>query len=288
MGQKPADIPLDLLQKLYFEERLSQTQVAQRLGCSLGAIQRRMQKHGITARSKSEAELAKTGTIRLDFDGDDYTKAYMMGFCKGDVCAWIRGENDQTIRLYSATTKPEQIELFRSLFVRYGRFYLSNPDRRGALHMAAYVNLSFSFLLDEKDSIPDWILADQSTFLAFFAGYADAEAHIGVHNGYAVFKLDSYDKNIIHQSHKILREVGVIGPYPFICTYKGQRTKQGHHYRHDMWRLQVSSKSSLLLLFEKIRPFLKHGKRIRDMEAAIQNIEERNTRPRRRIKEQTA
>lgn len=278
MGQKPADIPEDALRQLYYEEQMSQKEIADQLGCSQAAVWRRMRKHGMVARSKSVAALLKSPyrSLRRDFDDHLYTKAYLIGFCKGDVHVWIRDENSETIRLMSSTTKPEQVELFQRLFASYGRVYISELDQRGAVHMGAYVNMSMAFLLDREDAIPDWILADQETFFAFFAGYVDAEAHIGVHGDYAVFKLDSCDKNILFQSHEMLCQAGISVPTPSICAPQGYSNKHGHRYRDDMWRLKVGSKSSLLLLFERISPYLKHTGRIRDMEAAIKNIEDRD------------
>jgi hypothetical protein len=154
--------------------------------------------------------------------------------------------------------------------------------------MAAHVNMTMAFLLDREDSIPDWVLEDAETFFAFFAGYVDAEGHIGVHNGYAVFKLDTYDQNIIVKSSEILNQHGITGSVPFICTRQGTKTKQGHSYRQDLWRLQIAAKVSLLLMFQRIKPYLKHGKRIKDMEAAIQNIEYRNLRKMQKFTKETS
>jgi hypothetical protein len=122
------------------------------------------------------------------------------------------------------------------------------------------------------------VLADQEIFFAFFAGYVDAEAHIGVHSGYAVFKLDSCDKSILFQSYEMLCKAGISVPAPSICAPRGYTNKHGHRYHNDMWRLKVGAKSSLLLLFERISPYLKHAKRIRDMKAAIENIKNRNAK----------
>jgi len=280
MGQKPAHIPEDVLRQLYCEEQMSQEKIAKQLGCSQTAVWRRMRQYGIVARSQSTAGILASPyrSLRRDFDGDGYTKAYLVGFCKGDVHPWVRGRNSETIRLLSATTKPEQIELFQRLFAPYGRVYISQPDSRGAVHMNAFVNMSMAFLLDREDAVPDWVLADEETFFAFFAGYTDAEAHIGVHGGSAVFKLDSCDKKILFQSYEMLRQAGIFVPVPWVCARRGYTNKHGHAYHRDMWRLQIASKSSLLRLFERLNPYLKHAGRRRAMEAAIQNIEHRNAR----------
>jgi biotin operon repressor len=160
----------DELRRLYFEEKLTQEQIGERLGCSQRAIQRHMKKHGIISRNNAEANFLRFNSFRQDFDGDLPLKAYMLGFCKGDVHPWVRDTKSQTIRLMTATTKPEQIELFQNLFSPYGHMYISKPDSRGATHMAAHLNFSFSFLLDREDSIPGWVLTDEEAFFGFLAG----------------------------------------------------------------------------------------------------------------------
>ncbi|MEO8611515.1 MAG: AsnC family protein [Chloroflexota bacterium] len=279
MRQKLADISEATLRSLYLEERKSQEEIAAILGCSDTSIWRRMRKYGIPLRSKAEAGIK---TFRQDFDGDAYLKAYILGFCKGDVYPWKRDKNSQTIRLMTNTTKIEQADLFKSLFAPYGYIYENTPEQSNIIHLVAYVNMSMDFLLAEKDHVPEWIIEDQEIFFAFFAGYTDAEAHIGVHSGYAIFKLDSCDKQIILQSHEMLKDAGILGPVPFICATRGYTNKNGHAYHNEMWRLQVGAKSAMLMLFDRIRPYLKHAKRIQDMEAAIENIEIRNRRQQQR------
>jgi hypothetical protein len=62
--------------------------------------------------------------------------------------------------------------------------------------------------------------------------------------------------------HKAIRAIftqhGITGSTPFICA------EQGHLYRQDMWRLQVAGKAALLLMFQSIKPYLKHRKRIQN------------------------
>lgn len=279
MGQKPADIPEDVLRQLYLEEKLTQYQIAERFECSQTAIWRRLKKYGIPMRSKTESELmfSRYASLRHEFNGNNCLKAYMLGFCKGDMHVWIRDANSQTIRIMSTTTKPEQVNLIQELFSPFGHVYTGKPDSRKAIHLAAFVDLSFSFLLDEKDHIPEWVTCDVETFFAFFAGYVDAEGHIGVYNKSSIFKIDSYEKNILFASYNLLLQAGIALTPPSLIATKGSfNGNSSLRYRNDMWRLNIGAKTSLLKLFRRIRPYLKHTKRIADMEAAIQNIEWRN------------
>jgi predicted transcriptional regulator len=280
-GDKPVpqmeyEIDIEVLKKLYFEDKLTQEEIAERLGCTTAAIQRRMYKHNIQSRSGSQANLLRYKSYRADFDGSDYLKAYMLGFCKGDVYAWVRDKGSETIRLMTNTTKSEQKDLFVSLFESYGHLIIN--DKKPVIHMAAFVNMTFDFLLDDKDHVPDWVLNDEEVFFAFLAGYSDAEANIGVYNGYAVFKLDSCDKNVIFACYQMLSKTGLEFPPPSICAVKGQIDKHGYSYNNDMWRLCSRKKETLLNLFERLNPYLRHAKRRQDLSNAIANINERNSR----------
>jgi hypothetical protein len=280
MGQKPADISEDELKRLYFEEKLTQKVIAERMGCSQQAIQRRMKKLNLDARDQAEASLLKNDSFRRDFDGDLSLKAYMLAFCKGDTHPWIRDPRSKTIRVMTATTKQAQINLFQNLFSPYGHVYISQPDTRGASHMAAHVNLTFDFLLSKEDKIPDWVLENEEAFFGYLAGYTDAEGHIAVaKTGQAIFKIDTYGQIIIQTCNAYLNRYGIQTSTPLISVKKGTITGQGHAYKKDMWRLHIGGKSALLLLFNRLRPYLRHATRIAQMNAAIANIEHRNTTP---------
>lgn len=264
------------LRRLYFEEKLTQAEIAIQLGSSQGAIYRLMKKLGITTRNHLESKLSKHQTQRAAFNGDLCEKAYLIGFRTGDLHVWIRDKNSQTIRVMTNTTKEEQRKLFLTLFEHYGHVYISPRSKTGATSMAAYLDMSFDFLLPRHEYIPEWILEHPENFFAFFAGYCDAEAHIGVHGGYAVFKVDSYDKGILFQSYDVLLAQEIKLQTPKICRKQGHIGTNGFACRADMWRLMTNGKSTLLALFGRLRPYMKHPKRIQDMQTAIENIAERN------------
>lgn len=274
------DISEDDLRRLYQEEMLSQTQIAALYGCSQQLVQLKMHKYGIPARSHAEASLVASGhsQLRHDFDGDLVTRAYYIGFCRGDIHARMSHESGQTIEVSCGTSKAEQIELFNTLFAPYGYIWQRKPDERGRTWMVAFLNLTFGFLLNLQDMIPNWILADPETFRAFLAGYIDAEGSIWISNGYAAFALCSYDKNILHQLHGAFLKLGVECPLPRIHCPKGYTNKYGIRYTKDYWELKIAAKRTLLRLFDLLEPCLKHAKRRQDMLKARVSIEERNRR----------
>ena len=48
----------------------------------------------------------------------------------------------------------------------------------------------------------------------------------------------------------------------------GYQTSSGVKNNGDFWRISINYKDSLLRLFKKLEPYLKHKKRVRDMEKA--------------------
>jgi TyrR family helix-turn-helix protein len=272
------DITEDDLRRLYQEEKLSQEQIAAIYGCSQALVWLKMCEYGIPSRSHADAGILASGysQLRHDFDRDQVARAYYIGFYRGDIHARMRHKGSQTIEVSCGSSKRAQIELFKTLFAPYGHIWQREPDKRGRVWMIAFLNLSFNFLLDLQDMIPDWILADPEVFRAFLAGYTDAEGSIWISKGYAAFALCSCDKNILHQIHSALLELGVECPSPRIHYPKGYTNKYGIRYSKDYWELKTGAKRALLRLFDLLEPYLKHAKRRQDMMKARANIEERN------------
>ncbi len=266
--------------KRLYEARLSQQKVAERLGRGHSTIQTRLQRLGVKPRTLSEAN---TIYPKRDFDGSPVHKAYLIGFRQGDLHVVLAQEGGQTILLSCTTTRPEQIELIRDLFVPYGRVWVSEPSgKRDQRSIHCLLNPSFRFLLLNQDEIEDWILQDTTTFAAYLAGYIDAEGCFRIHQGQGQFRLGTTDKRIIHQCHEQLLALGIQCPAVRLIRKAGHVAKSGIINRKDMWELAVYRKDSLLKLAALLRPYLKHAKRRRDMDEVVQNVIERNGRARQR------
>jgi DNA-binding Lrp family transcriptional regulator len=269
------EIPEEVLRELYVKRALSAEEIGEILGCSPNTVYRRLQEHGIKVRSTAEAAVRYP---KSDFSGDLLEKAYLIGFRLGDLYVCKPNKQGTTILITCSSTRKEQIQLIKSLFEKYGRVNISELDSRGNFSVSCLINESFDFLLEKKDDIEDWILADDERFFAFFAGYSDAEANIGVYSGKARFRIDSYDKNIILKSHAKLASLGIKFPRPYIDRKKGSiaSRKRGSTYRKDRWLMETKRKSSLLQLFEQLDPYLKHPAKRKRVKEAIENIKWRN------------
>jgi len=252
------------LRDFYLNKKLPLSKIAVIYECCPVAIWQKMRRFDIPLRSYSE-----TSTIhpKSDFSGNLIEKSYMIGFRIGDL--GVRKDGN-LIYAGCGTTKNAQVQLIKSLFSRYGPIYIGNKDKRGAIHISCSLNSSFSFLLPKHNLVPKWILKSKNNFLNFLAGYTDAEGNIGVYGGQARFRLRSYDKGILGDIDKGLRELGIKSSYGL--ESKANTDKRGAIHRGDTWRTGVSERKSLLKLFNSLKLLLRHKKRRNDLLNAKKNV----------------
>jgi transposase-like protein len=259
----------DELRQLYVAEGLTLSEIAQRYGCGLTTIWRRLQSAGIECRAGGSGPLYE----RTDFGGDLAEKAYLIGFRIGDLNVELHG---RTIVVKCTSTRTEQVELFRQLFERYGHVYTDEATlarrQRQSIGMSVALNRTFGFLLPKQDYVPDWVLdGSDEVFFAFLAGYIDAEGYIctylppGYRTPQARVEVRTYDGVLLGELADGLNVRGIACPPAKIRVEAGYVNGSGVRSNGVQWGLAVCSKNSLRILFEQIEPHLRHGKRRRDM-----------------------
>ncbi len=276
------------LKELYWGKNLSPYQIAKKFNCSPSCIFYKMKKYGIPLRKLKEAiELSiprRSKTLarsiikyeRKDFNGPGADKAYLIGFRLGDLHV-RKNKYGETIYVSSATSKQEQLDLMELLFSGHGKIS-KYKLKSGCIQFNCNLNSSFDFLLKKEDAIPDWILSDKGSFIAFLAGYIDAEGHFGVYNNFAEFSVSSYDPNILSSICKKLNEFGIRCSKPKIGVEEGYVDKRGVRWNGTIYRLRITRKEELLKLINLIKSSIKHAKRFNDLCKAEENITERNKR----------
>jgi transcriptional regulator with XRE-family HTH domain len=279
-SRKSVKIPKYVLKNLYGKQKLSQAQIAKKLGYSICAIQKKMQAHNIKPRSYSEAN---TIYPKYDFGEHLKEKAYLIGFRLGDLSVKRKGS---LIHVGCSTTILEQVQLIKNLFSKYTNVYTKESrilNNKQVIDIQCLLNESFNFLLPKEDKVEDWILKNNKLFFAFLAGYIDAEGYIFTRlsnknskTPTAGFELQSYDKNILHQIWKKLNSLNIECPKPLISKPKGYTAKSGIKNNNDLWRLSVNKKDSLLVMLTSIESYIRHGKRKKRLKEAKQNIIFRN------------
>lgn len=263
-----------IIKTLYYDSKLTQNQIAKRLGKSREHISLLMKEYKLKTRGKNQTSLKYP---KQNFSEDLLEKAYLLGFRAGDLHVKL-SPSRKYLRVDCTTTKSEQLLLFRQLFEKYGFIWVSKPRSDGNQVCMVLLNHSFDFLLPKKDIIPIWIRKEKKFFFSYLAGYTDAEGCMGVFNKLARITIASYDKNILKQIYEGLNKFGIVCNQPRVLVKKGHRKSDGIIYRKDHWHLTLVKKSSLLLLFKVLETNLKHKKRINDLQKAKENIILRNNR----------
>ena len=59
---------------------------------------------------------------------------------------------------------------------------------------------------------------------------------------------------------------------------KGQLRTDGYYFNSNLWRLNINGGRSLFKFINIIKPFVKHGKRRKDMMMALDNIKNRKNK----------
>ncbi len=268
----------DALRQLYVDQGRSMAEIAHAFGVAETTVLARLKKCRINRRDLSAACIHYP---RRDFSGDPHEKAYLVGFRQGDL--WAGKTNDgpysTSISIACVSSRPEQIQLFESLFSPYGHVAVTR-GRNGPYvqySLQCCVNWSFDFLLPKQDEIPPWVLDDPQLFTAFLAGYIDAEGSFQLNkDGTSRFCLASYDSGILHQVSEVLADQFAIHcEAPHLTAPKGRVMSGGYRSNGDLWTLAIGSKRALYRLCTLVEPYLKHAKRRHDMAAVQRNVMKR-------------
>lgn len=214
--RRPVMVDKNQLEQLYHGQNLSLEQIAKHFHCSKGAIERKILKFDIKLRGNDYRKHWRYQ--KKPFDGNLEEKAYLVGFRLGDLNVYQR---KQVIVIRGSTTKPAQASLFEHLFINYGGVN-TTCAKRGTIEQCAYLDHSFDFLLPKQDKIEPWICECPRCFLAFFAGYFDAEGSAYFHTDHRAgtpggrLEIQSYDKQIVCRSWEFLSELGIYCKRPTI------------------------------------------------------------------------
>lgn len=263
--KKVIKISKEKMMDLYYKKKQSLSQIGRKYKCSPSIILNKMKSVKLKRRNASESN---TIYLKKKFKGDNCLKAYMIGFRLGDINVKKEG---YLIKLKTNTTKDAQIKLMREVFGCYGHFYCKKISE--SYHICCQLDKSFNFLLPKQDKIENWILNNEKWFLAFFAGYIDAEGTIKIYDGRARFRVGSYDKNLLSQIYQKLNQMKINTKFR-LETPAGIYSYGKHN--GDFYRVSVNSKQDLLNLLILLKPLIRHEDRYNDLIKAENNIIERN------------
>jgi hypothetical protein len=267
VGRRKITIPKKVLEQLYLNGYKSPTTIAKLFNCNRMTIQARIRELNIPFRSPS---IARMRYRKYDFSGDLIEKAYLIGFRLGDLNVYQTSSLSELIVARCNTTNFAQIELIKSLFSKYGTVTVSTGEYSSNIN--CYLNKSFLFLLNSKKIVPLWIEKNEKTVIAFIAGYVDAEGTFQINQGRGRFALATCDREILWWIHMQLKRFNILGIYKKIAE-KGSRSIGNYFFKEDVWRLNINELSSLLIFINILKSYLKHEKRISDMNVVLDNLE---------------
>ena len=273
-GRRSFVISKSKLKDLYIKQRLFSRRIAKIYGCAYSTIDYKIREYGFPVKTLAAAHIT---TLRKNFDGNKTDKVYLIGFAMGDLRVRKKYPNSETINVDCGSTKKAQINLISKLFKPYGRIWISKPNKKGATQIECFLDDSFNFLLKKRILMDSWILKDKKYFIAFLAGFTDAEGCISItHKGLAFYSLGNYNSRLLSQIRNQLLKSGIESPKLTEGKTKGYIGKEGYANNQNYWSLRLNRKIHLLKLFVLIDPYLKHPTRIEGVKKAKENIKMRN------------
>ncbi len=215
---------------------------------------------------------------RHPFSGDRVEEAYLRGFRTGDLNVRMDMSTSQTISVRCGTTRTAQVDLIRELFEPYGHVHI-RQGTHGETQVECTLDLSFRFLLEKEDRVPDWVMQNDACFWAFLSGYADAEGYIGMsrqRNHYQTrVEIASCDVGILQGLWTGLNRRGVHCLQP---TLKRPATtdQEGRGRHADYYCLGIYSKTAADRFFRGVDSYLKHADKRAAMAEAWANVKTRS------------
>lgn len=271
MSRKKVYISKKDLIKLYYNQKKSKYKIGDIYNCSFKTVLNRMREYGMKPLSRS---VIQSKYNKKDFSGNKIEKAYMIGFRLGDLNVYKTAVHSEVIVARTHTTRFDQVKLIQNLFSKYGQVSVSKSKKISSYTVNCFLNKSFEFLLSKDTVVEGWIEQNKKLSASFAAGYIDAEGNLGVYDGRARLKIDSYDRYIIRWFYLWLRKNKIICPKQkrIACKGKIYNIIYGHKYNKDLWRVRVSERRSLIKLLKLIKPYIRHEKRLLDLNCCLKNL----------------
>jgi len=245
------------LENLYNFKKLPIDKIAKKEGVATSTIFRWIKEQGISTRNFKYQ--------KYNFSENSGEKAYILGLVWGDLHT---RRHSRQILSELTTTHPAMIELFYSIFEKYGapKKYLKHNRITGRDEWKLYVllNDSFKFMLDKELDI------DNEYFYHFLAGFFDAEGCLFVYNNKGYIGLSA----LIYNSNKKLLEIikkrlerDGFNPRFSKCFKKNEKTTNGYSRGVDVWAIRLHINKEVLRLM-KIMP-IKHQEKIDKLRIAV-------------------
>jgi len=239
-----------LLKNLYINKKFSMEKVSKTLHLGISTVWKFIHKYNIPVR--------RFKYKKYDFSKDPAEKAYLLGLVAGDFCAY---KHSRQIAVEITTTHPAMMELFHSVFKKYGtpteRIKYNKITGRYERVGHVFLNDSFKFLLSKNFDI------NNKYFYHFLAGFFDSEGCVHVYNnhGYIGLSILIYNSNrkLLEIIKNQLEKKGFT-PKFYKSYEKGRRNPENYIAKKDLWAIGMHTIEEILTLMKKMP--IKHREKI--------------------------
>jgi hypothetical protein len=239
-----------ILEELYIKKKLSMGKISKLLHLGIATVWKFIHKYNIPVR--------RFKYKKYNFSNDPAERAYLLGLVAGDFCAY---RHFRQVAVEVTTTHPAMIELFCSVFKKYGTPIERTKYNKitGRYEKVGYVllNNSFEFLLSKNFDI------NNQYFYHFLAGFFDSEGCIHIYNNHGYIGLSI----LLYNSNKKLLEIiknrlEKDGFHPKFYKFfeKGEKTTNNYIRGNDLWAIGMHTTEEILALIEKMP--IKHREKI--------------------------
>lgn len=208
---------------------------------------------GVQLRNRIDAQIEAVARFqKLPFDADTLSRAYLIGLRVGDLDAVRHG---RAIRARVSTTHPAMMELFNEVFAKYSRirkYPRTSPLTQFEWDLECDLDNSFDFLLDSSRWW-DCVIGSDEAFLAFLAGFFDADGSVyyhkkGAHGGFE-FSLSNSNGDLLRAIGDRLQGLGFTPSLRKSAQSKERGVANGGGF---IWRLSIWKYHQVTKLLRKL------------------------------------
>ncbi|MBU2523492.1 MAG: LAGLIDADG family homing endonuclease [Nanoarchaeota archaeon] len=247
----------DDLDNCYNVQKLTLDKIAMKEGVATSTVFRWMNEMNIPAR--------KYKYEKHNFSEDPKEREYICGLAFGD---FHTHKHSRQILTELTTTHPAMIQLFYSIFEKYGspKKYIKHNKILGRNEWKTYVllNDSFKFMLEKEFDV------NNEYFYDFLAGFFDAEGCLYLYDNKGYIGLSGIIYNSNKRLLKIIKqrlERDGFHPKMSICSKNNERTTNNYFRGTDVWAVRLHTNKEVLRLM-KAMP-IRHQEKIDKLRIAV-------------------
>jgi len=270
------------LHQLHLTQGISTRRIAKMTGKVKTSIGRLFRRWHIPIRENLESlALANRKGPKAPFAGTIEEEAQMVGLILGDIT--VR-RHHRLVAASLTTTHPAMIKLFIDTFGEYAsihkRPYYDQHTHTYKYRLWASLHPSFTFLLNVRKNVFQYIATSSQSFLRLLASFTDADGSIMIKRGWRnhvtlLIRWGNTDKQLLDAIRAQLERMN-FNPYMCIGKRRGYKTSYGIT-RKDFWELAICRKQEVPRLLQ-ILP-VRHAEKVAKKRLSLKTLSKHLTWP---------